>query len=357
MFRNLTVKFIIGLLMSTLLLSCPDIFPLKHYEATFPGIPVDMGDINSVYDDYNSASPVYGTSTPLCFSTNRKSLGQNFDIIYKLLDVYMMRKDGILHVSENTGNSGVDNYELVISNANLANALIKLNTGSDELGPYLIPRQLITLASNNGPLYYQQYIILYASNEPGNFNIRFTQNVSSTNYSDPKDIEFLNSPVDDLYPSLSYDSSEIYFCSNRGGDFDIYHTSVNPGNDLIAAFSDTTQKAIVKDTILSSPFDDKCPYIIGNLMVLVSNRQDGFGRFDLYYSIYKNGKWSSPVNFGDKINTAYDEYRPVVKIIMDFTNDFMIFSSDRKGGKGGFDLYYAGIDKMTGLDYSGHFMQ
>jgi hypothetical protein len=81
------------------------------------------------------------------------------------------------------------------------------------------------------------------------------------------------------------------------------------------------------------------------MMVFVSDRPGGFGGFDLYYSTFDGSAWSDPVNFGEKINTEYDEYRPII-LETDrrfFMNDFMIFSSNRPGGMGGFDLYYAGL--------------
>lgn len=82
-------------------------------------------------------------------------------------------------------------------------------------------------------------------------------------------------------------------------------------------------------------------------MVFTSNRPGGYGGYDLYYSKYKEGKWQSPVNFGNRINTKYDEFRPIVRLEDEFKNDFMLFSSNRPEGKGGFDLYYVGIDKIS----------
>ena len=147
---------------------------------------------------------------------------------------------------------------------------------------------------------------------------------------------------------MTVDSLAIYFSSNRDGNFDIYKADLTKKNNLLTALNDSTSRTILKDPVLSSNNDDKCPFILGNLIVFTSNRPGGYGGFDLYYSIFSNGQWSSPVNFGDKINTQYDEYRPIVKTYKyDFTNDFMIFSSNRPGGKGGFDLYYVGINKMT----------
>jgi hypothetical protein len=332
------------LIMIVLILNSCRIEPngYKYNTGTFPATPVNIWD--SLYDDYNSTSPSLGGTAPLCFSSNRNSEGNNFDVVYKLLDVIMDRKDGNLHVKENT-NGLLDVYA---ANANLYSALNTINSQFDELGPYLIAQGDGIKQDKNGYQRFQNYILLYASNESGNFDIKLTQNLTNDIYSKPENISFLNSIKDDLYPALTSDSSAIYFCSNREGDFNIYKADLKKQNDLLSAFNDSTSRPIIKDTILSSNQNDKCPFIISNLMVFSSDRLGGFGGFDLYYSILKDGKWSEPTNFGDKINTKYDEYRPIVKTYYgEFTNDLMIFSSNRPEGKGGFDLYYVGINKMT----------
>ena len=78
-------------------------------------------------------------------------------------------------------------------------------------------------------------------------------------------------------------------------------------------------------------------------MVFASDRPGGMGGYDLYYSVFQKGKWRSPVNFGPKVNTQYNEYRPILGSNSAFTNNFMIFSSDMPGGKGGYDLYFLGL--------------
>ena len=92
--------------------------------------------------------------------------------------------------------------------------------------------------------------------------------------------------------------------------------------------------------------NDECPFVNGRLMVFTSDRAGGFGGYDLYYSIYENGIWSAPVNFGEKINSEFNEFRPITVLAWGFNLDLMFFSSDRPGGKGGYDLYYVGIPKM-----------
>lgn len=327
-----------------LLVSCStpnDIIQIN--QGTFSDIPENIECVNSIYDDYNSTSPTLGGNSPLCFSSRRNSQGKDFDVVYKSLDVLMSRSNGKLTVSENT-NTNLDGY---FANQNINEALSKINTGYDELGPNLIWQGTKSIKINNGNYSFNNFIMLYSTNSSGNFDIKFTHNLINDTYINPQEITYLNSTMDDLYPTLTSDSSQIYFCSNRGGNFDIYFAEIQKTNNFINAFSDHPPKTILKDTMLSSLYDDKCPFIIQNLLVFASNRPGGYGGYDLYYSVYDKGKWSAPVNFGEKINTPSDEYRPIVKYFFDeFTNDFMIFSSNRPGGKGGFDLYHVGIKRM-----------
>jgi hypothetical protein len=80
-------------------------------------------------------------------------------------------------------------------------------------------------------------------------------------------------------------------------------------------------------------------------MLFVSNRSGSLGGFDIWKSLYFDGKWSEPVNLGSVVNSSSNEYRPIFVNIKEFTNCLMLFSSDRVGGKGGYDIYYAGFTK------------
>ena len=97
---------------------------------------------------------------------------------------------------------------------------------------------------------------------------------------------------------------------------------------------------------INSPVEDVCPYINGILIVFTSKREGGYGGYDLYYTQLIEDEWSTPVNFGPEINTEFDEFRPIVFYAPKFENDLMVFSSNRPGGMGGFDLYYVGIPKL-----------
>ena len=99
--------------------------------------------------------------------------------------------------------------------------------------------------------------------------------------------------------------------------------------------------------ILSSDNNDKCPYIFNDKKVFASDRDGGYGGYDLYYSAYRNGIWTLPKNLGDKINSAFDEYRPIITPFYEFDDTMLIFSSNRSGGKGGFDLFAVRTNKIA----------
>ncbi|MEN8119199.1 MAG: hypothetical protein ABFS35_02585 [Bacteroidota bacterium] len=306
----------------------------KYDYGSLPDTPVNLEEFNSVYDDYNSTAPTLGWLIPFCFSTNRNSTGNNFDIIYRPMDVSFSKTTGILDVTNGYGGWGTyqETYSVLV------NGLRKINTNGNEFGPYL-------LFSNNQFTDFS-FLFLSATDVNGNFEINYTFNTDTTGFSDNKPVAFLNSEFNDLYPTFNTDFSKIYFCSDReNGKFNIFNVNIdNSEEKLIDKLADTVYHEVTKDIIISSNYDDKCPYIFDNMMVLASNRPGGFGGFDLYYSTFENGEWTEPINFGKEINTEFDEYRPILfDEGVDYNKHMMVFSSNRPEGKGGFDLYFVGV--------------
>lgn len=332
------------------LLGCPGgIYGYKYNEGQFPSQPVNFTEINTEYDDYNASAPTLGETFPLCFSSTRDSRGDDFDFVYKLITISFSKTTGELSIAEENNN----NYDIVSVNNVLFSALSKVNTSFDEFGPFLIFNDRLKTGSNES---YYGYYLLYSNDEDGMQDIRFTHNSNSRQFEDPLPVSFLNSDANDAYPCFNPSRTAIYFCSDRDQNFDIYRALTDPEEEVLDLLSSSEARTIEKDSILSSKWDDKCPYIAyndyqnydfqgaeNNMLVFASNRPGGFGGYDLYYSMLEDGEWTAPVNFGAGINTEYDEYRPIVRPQYDFSNDFMIFSSNRPGGLGGFDLYYVGI--------------
>ena len=342
--KHLKSKSIV-LLISILLISisCNHKPNWEYTDGHISTTPVNLGSINTVYDDYNSALNQSGETFALCFSSNRKTAGGDFDIVYKFLEVFYDWETKDQYI----GKARYSSESMEAESNSLYHALQKINTNSDEFGPFMLPLGTKESQSNQYFGIYYANLFLFSNDESGKQDIKFIVNQEQEEYNDATPISFLNTAFDDAYPSFNQGDSGLYFCSNRLGEFDIFFANVDlSSKNWSTIFSDTTKKSIQKITNLSSDSADKCPFILGNTMVFASNRAGGFGGFDLYYSKFENGVWSEPTNFGSKINTAADEYRPVIRREEGFDNDFMIFSSNRDGGKGGFDLYYVGIEKV-----------
>jgi len=322
---------IISLLVLLGLNSCKEKWPTNFEEGFFPDSVMNFRDINTKYDDYNSAGPAtIAFAFPFVFSSNRTTEGGTFDLIDYQVYVSFDQNAGNLAV-------GADDFAFPF------NYLTELaNTEYHEFGPYLYE------------FTSQEYLFCFASNRTGNMEIYasyftdYTFAGMSPIEPNPNRIQGINSTKYDAYPTFTSDGSKIYFCSDRYGNLDIFEADLpEKSQDLYNwIFKKDTTYPVRPSELLNSDEADICPYINGNLMVFTSKRSGGYGGYDLYYTIFDGTEWASPVNFGSEINSAYDEYRPATFYASRFTNDLMIFSSNRPGGKGGYDLYYVGIDKM-----------
>ena len=317
-------KLIIILVTLIAFSGCKDPYETGH----FPDDVTNFIDVNSEYDDYNSDLKAIRNRYMLRFSTNRNSNGNDFDIIAKEINIWWDQETGFFEIYANN----LDTYY-----AKEEEILDVINTSDNELGPYSV-----------------EELLLYANDSNGNYDIKFIDNLSNS----PLDIDFLKSEANELYPSFygkdfyfhnKYPNikkiEKLIYCSDKEGDFNIYEVSIPNNSNIVDVLrsSETYESAKLN---INSSFDEKCPFVNGNLLVFASNREGGYGGFDLYYSINQNGKWSEPVNFGEKINSQYDEYRPVTLYVDGFDNNMLLFSSNRPSGLGGFDLYYVGIKQM-----------
>ncbi len=78
----------------------------------------------------------------------------------------------------------------------------------------------------------------------------------------------------------------------------------------------------------------------GKYLFFTSDRKGGFGGMDLYVSEFLGGKWSAPMNLGDKINTAGNEVFPYVH-----DDGTLYFASNGWGGLGGLDIFSTQLDE------------
>lgn len=71
----------------------------------------------------------------------------------------------------------------------------------------------------------------------------------------------------------------------------------------------------------------------GTTLFFTSDAPGGFGGYDIYRSVLRDGRWTSPENLGDNVNTAYQEAFPFLYY------NTLYFSSDGHPGLGGLDIF------------------
>ncbi len=335
-----------------LLWGCPGGIHKKYnYDAYFPTTPVNLLEVNSVYDDYNSFLPEYHFGKFLIFSSNRNSAGGEFSLVHDNFNVTWYMETSKLVVSNES--NGQDHY--------ITEMISKIDWEGNEFGPFAIGfdtmidngytrMNLLAYSTNNDKNTYHEEFVYYVTNNDGAsgtavgpFTIPFIDGNERQQY-----ISFYGPDVAsiDSWELNPNHFTEMYFDADENGQADIYKIDLPEDKNFMQFLTDSAVYQRQKIDILSTSSDDRCPLINGNFMVFASDRPGGYGGYDLYYSRFDGQNWSAPENFGDKINTEYNEFRPVAVQVFEFKNDVMIFSSDRPGGKGGYDLYYVGIDKI-----------
>lgn len=142
----------------------------------------------------------------------------------------------------------------------------------------------------------------------------------------------INSNYLESTASTTPDGKTLYFASNRSGGYggmDIYKSELKDDG--------TWGRPVNLGKEINSRADEDAPFIHPsmNMLFFTSNGHGSMGGDDIFRTINRNGKWLTPENMGYPINTtANDSY---FTLIADGSRGY--FSSDRKGGAGGQDIF------------------
>lgn len=171
----------------------------------------------------------------------------------------------------------------------------------------------------------------------------YSSHYNGENWTEPLLVPFADTAYAEADPAFSPDG-KLYFISTRPKnesdilpDYDIW--VVSPLN------GDTWSQPVNAESINSDSAEYYISFsAIGNLY-FASSRAGGLGEEDLYFSKLIEGKYTPPENLGTSVNSVFSEYDPCISP----TEDFIIFtSSNRKDGFGKGDLYYSTINnRMT----------
>ncbi|WP_316804691.1 OmpA family protein [Pedobacter nototheniae] len=153
------------------------------------------------------------------------------------------------------------------------------------------------------------------------------------------------------------------FDINFPRDMEIAASTFNPAGNVVyfTAWRDKEKYAIYSSTrtgdkwsdpqplgfqVNSKDFNSAQPFVTadGKFLLFSSDRSGGYGKFDIWYcSIRTDGSLGQAVNLGPVINTENDEKAPYYNVL----NKKLLFSTDGRIGLGGLDFFESEGDLIT----------
>lgn len=143
---------------------------------------------------------------------------------------------------------------------------------------------------------------------------------------------------------LSYDGKDLYLSSDDPENCDIYVSTLEKNRWI---------KAIKFEKPINTKANEThaCLTKDGNTMYFTSDRKGGLGGFDIYKSnVTAKGTWGEPVNLGPEINTPFNEATPFLSP----DEKYLFFSSEGHDGMGGYDVFYVNLEgtpKVVNMGY------
>lgn len=177
-----------------------------------------------------------------------------------------------------------------------------------ENGSWSSPATLLehVLFTHNDPfLSPDEQRLYFIGQKENDYDIWFVKR-TKTGWSKPINAgKNINSSGNEYYMSFTSDG-DMYFSSNRGGNYDIYKSEWRDGDfQRPEKLGDAINTGSYEADVFVAPDE--------SYLIFCSTREKGFGQGDLYISFSdESGNWSQAVAMGESINTSGHELCPFV---------------------------------------------
>lgn len=218
-------------------------------------------------------------------------------------------------------------------NVNIENLGNNINSGFFEKHPVVTIDNSVIFFSSTRPLTNPDGTLQTRQTETQtNEDIYYSIKMPSGKWS--KLVYFQHNTLRDEFPvCLSIDGKMLILSRKEDDNYDLFYSLFEDGkwNEPLSMGSTINSSADETEASLSKD---------GNSLYFTSNRSGGYGQFDIYMSQKPaNGKWGKPVNVGKEINTSEDEVSPFIHP----EGQVLYFSSDGyvEESMGGLDIFYS----------------
>jgi len=214
----------------------------------------------------------------------------------------------------------------------------RINTPETEFGPALYGDQLVFLARPKrgaiDPVTRQTYFKLFRASLSADGVPGYPKRFS---------VE-LNSGYNEGPVSFTQEDRVIYFTRTQLKDGATIEDNTGKANlGIYSAFRAQYDWADVRAMPVNGPdFSNQHPSVTpnGKRIYFASNRPGGYGGYDLYFADRRDGRWSDAINLGPEINSEANEAFPYIH-----PSGRLFFASQGHGGLGGYDLFMMDLSK------------
>lgn len=209
-----------------------------------------------------------------------------------------------------------------------------ISSGSDDMAPVILSdgilfcsnrkvNPFLTKKNLEGVRLYELYFAPFDQNGNPGKPVRFGSNLGKDTNIGPA--------------SVSSDGKTLYFTRNYIVGRKVKKNEPNKLGIFTATRNGSQLTDVRPFEYNDSASNFSYPYVSADnrYLFFCSDMPGSLGKYDIYMCENVDGKWTSPVNLGDKVNSADAEINPFLH-----SSGRLYFASDRPGGHGGLDIWY-----------------
>jgi len=215
---------------------------------------------------------------------------------------------------------------------------LSINSQRSDFSPFLFGTKLFFSSGRENDIGVKYYSI---ENNRELIDVFDAEKIDSVNFKKSKPLAKINTKYNDGPICISKDGTQLFISRN-----DSKRTKGKNKKPLSIFVSYKTDNGWSKPEVLpfcSGEYSYCHPALMSNgTLVFSSDIIGGYGGMDLYYSKFEKGTWTIPRNYGPNINGKENEIFPFVS-----ANNMLYFSTTRKNGFGGLDIYSFNLKTPT----------